>query len=102
MLDDYEHLQFLRSVEWFGRKGKIVHDVPEFREMLTPLARISMEQDLHAICDDFLVIATRHSTFELLRRNAGQRTLLVHASNKFKSWFCSRLIANVAIRTRRR
>jgi len=45
MLDEYEHLRFLRSVEWFGRKCKIVHDVPEFREIMTPLDRISMEQD---------------------------------------------------------
>src|SRR2546430_17241134 len=98
MLDYYEHLRFLQSVEWFGRKGKIVHDVPEFREMVTPLARISLEQDLHAICDDFLVIATRHSTFDLLRRKAGKGTLLVHASNKFNSWCSSTLIPNSPIR----
>src|SRR5258708_39896399 len=102
MLDNYEYLRFYRTVEWCGGIGKIVHDVPEFREMLTPVARISMEQILHRICSDFLVIATWHSIFDLLRRSAGQGTLLVHDTNKFQSRFCSRLIANVAIRARLR
>jgi hypothetical protein len=46
-----------------------------------------MEQISHAICSDLLVIATWHSIFDLLRRSAGQRTLLVHDTNKFQVLF---------------
>jgi hypothetical protein len=28
MIDDDEHLWFLRSIEWFGEIAKFVHDVP--------------------------------------------------------------------------
>ena len=63
-----------------------------------------MEQDLpHTICGDFLLIATLLSIFELLRRSDVSGYFWSMADNKFQSRFCySRLVANVAIRDRRR
>ena len=82
MLDEYEHLRFLRSVEWFGRKCKIVHDVPEFREMLTPLDRISMEQDFADDLQRFSCYRDVALDFSACYAGVRQRTLLVHDTNK--------------------
>ena len=44
MLDDHDHRRFLRYLGQFCGISKIVHDIPEFREM--PSANSSMEQKI--------------------------------------------------------